>query len=93
MRSGLAEAKNLRKLKQIVPIGQLHTEKIKEKKLNLCRLGLGHTNFAHIYLITKEDPPVCSCDDRVRVTLQHFIADCKDLDSIRNNHNANLKIS
>ncbi|KAK2579455.1 hypothetical protein KPH14_002662 [Odynerus spinipes] len=41
----------------------------------LTRLRIGHTNFTHIRLITKEDPKMCDrCN--IQITTNHIITEC-----------------
>ena len=51
----------------------------------LARIQIGHTHFAHSFLLKEEDPPQCiSCYSRLIV--KHIVFDCADFMESRNIH-------
>lgn len=73
------------KLFQIKPeLGEWKSSYNRKRTLEtaLARIRLGHTNLTHVYLIKREEPPLCSCGQRL--TVQHIIIECPTLVALRN---------
>ncbi|KAI5741258.1 hypothetical protein M8J76_011876 [Diaphorina citri] len=73
------------KLFQIKPeLGEWKSSYNRKRTLEtaLARIRLGHTNLTHVYLIKREEPPLCSCGQRL--TVQHIIIECPTLVAFRN---------
>ncbi|XP_026684523.1 interaptin-like [Diaphorina citri] len=73
------------KLFQIKPeLGEWKSSYNRKRTLEtaLARIRLGHTNLTHVYLIKREEPPLCSCGQRL--TIQHIIIECPTLVALRN---------
>ena len=66
--------------------------KLSDKLLTFCntrkedtvlnRLLIGHSDFTHSFLLTKEEPPVCvTCN--TTITVKHTLIECNDLVEVR----------
>lgn len=48
----------------------------RKQQCSITRLRIGHPNFSHIYLFTKDNPKECPrC--KARITVRHLLIDCK----------------
>lgn len=61
------ENNKLRKVKDTVKPWQNIYQLNRKDSTIITRLRLGHTNLTHIYLITKEPPPICECGSGLNV--------------------------
>lgn len=48
----------------------------------ISRIKIAHTNISHIYLMIKEDPPLCN-NCNINLSIDHLIIDCNIYDDYR----------
>ena len=61
------------------------SSKIRREDVTLTRLRIGHTNFTHSFLLSKNDAPWCiPCD--CLITVKHILMECSDFIEIRNKY-------
>ena len=44
-------------------------------QVRITRIKIGHTNISHIYLMLKENPPICNVCNK-KITIDHLFIDC-----------------
>ena len=61
------------------------SSKIRREDVILTRLRIGHTNFTHSFILSRNDAPWCiPCD--CLITVKHILMECSDLIEIRNKY-------
>ena len=61
------------------------SSKIRREDVILTRLRIGHTNFTHSFILSRNEAPWCIFCDCL-ITVKHILMECSDLIEIRNKY-------
>jgi ribonuclease HI len=81
----------LHSVKPRLGIWESSCQKTRKQEVILSRLRIGHTRLTHGYLMSREEPPMCTQCNTV-LTINHIISECPLVEQIRRRHFPSVRV-